>query len=268
MSFTAPIGDETERASGRIWPGKWVDATGFDKLYSLGPNRVFHTGADLNLNFPSWNSDRHAKIYAIGDGTVTYARRFSATAWGNIVIIDHGTVDGGPLFSRYGHVENMQVAEGDAVQAGQQIAAVGNADGLFSYHLHFDISTTDILRTRPGHWPAADRNLLRLHYVDPQLWLQAHVTENAVSGTVLPSAHYWYVIASLGLRVRRDPGKNGIQEGSLLYGTRVLLDATVQVEKDSYIWGLIAAGKYRGDWLAMGKADHSETYMSRTKPVG
>ena len=40
-------------------------------------------GADLNLNFPSWNSDRHAKIYAIGDGTVTYARRFSATnRWG------------------------------------------------------------------------------------------------------------------------------------------------------------------------------------------
>src|SRR5687767_12206950 len=121
MSFTSPIGSAAERAAGRIWPGKWDDYTGFDKLYALdtrGRNKAYHTGADLNLNYPNYNSDRHAEIYAIGDGIVTYAQRFpNPKAWGKLIIIDHGIVDGEPLFSRYGHVENPKVAFDQPVRA-------------------------------------------------------------------------------------------------------------------------------------------------------
>ena len=97
MSFQAPIGSPEEIATGRIWPGRWVDATPYLTHYSYG----YHTGADLNLNYPVWDADQHSDVYAMGEGKVTYAKLFSTQYWGNIIVIDHGTVDGMPLFSRY-----------------------------------------------------------------------------------------------------------------------------------------------------------------------
>ena len=53
MLFQAPMGSAEEIASGEIWPGKWMDATPYLTSYALG----FHTGADLNLNYPDWDGD-------------------------------------------------------------------------------------------------------------------------------------------------------------------------------------------------------------------
>ena len=111
MSFTAPIGSDEERKSGIIWPGKWFDVTPYLTHYAYG----YHTGADLNLNYPHWDGDAHSAVYAMGDGVVTYAQLYSRKVWGNLIIIDHGIVDGKPLFSRYAHVENIQVAAGQSV---------------------------------------------------------------------------------------------------------------------------------------------------------
>ncbi len=169
--YTSPIGSLEERKTNQVWPGQWFDATGYDTKYSLG----YHTGADLNLNSPHWNQDAHSGVYSIGRGVVAYAQVYSKKVWGAIIIIDHGIVDGKPLFSRYGHVENIIVEVGQKVKTGEQIASVGNGEGLFSYHLHFDISTTDILKEKPSHWPGHTRSLVHLHYVDPQKWLKDHI---------------------------------------------------------------------------------------------
>jgi hypothetical protein len=59
--------------------------------------------------------------------------------------------DGTPVYTRYGHVENISVHAGDVVARGQQISTVG----LFgppegkNYHLHFDISNTTWLENHP-----------------------------------------------------------------------------------------------------------------------
>ena len=136
MSFSSPVGTEEERNSGQIWPGTWTDATPYGTEYQYG----IHTGADLNWNTPSWDGDAHAPVYAMGDGKVTYAQRWpNPNYWGNIIVIDHGIVDGKPLFSRYAHVENITVSPGQFVSKGHQICQVGNGFGLFPYHLHFDI---------------------------------------------------------------------------------------------------------------------------------
>jgi len=262
MSFTAPIGTVEERATGKVWPGRWVDVTGYNKLYALG----YHTGADLNLNFPHWDANAHSSVFAMGDGKVTFAKRFpNPKAWGNIIVIDHGIVDGKPLFSRYAHVENIDVAVGDSVSAGSPIAAVGNGDGLFAYHLHFDISLTDILSTQPGHWPGSNRRLVHEHYVNPQEWLQVHVTDG-ISNMNKLIAQVYYVIATLGLRVREDHRRSALQVGSLPFGSRVSIEDAETVNEDSLTWGRISGGMFNGDWIAMGAEDQSETFVSRFSP--
>lgn len=224
MTFTAPIGSVEEREAGNIWPGRWFDATGFLTHYSLG----YHTGADLNLNYPHWDADADSEVYAIGDGEVTYAELFSPHAWGKIIVIDHGIVDGKPLFSRYAHVGEIEISVGESVSAGDPIATVGNAEGLFPYHLHFDISLTDRLRDEPNHWPGPFRGQVLAHYVDPKEWLRVKV-----SGDTVPTVQVYYVIATLGLRVRESHGTSATQVGLLSYGSRVSLEDAERVDEDA-----------------------------------
>ena len=163
-NYTAPIGTEVERASGKIWPGSWFDATGYAKYYTAAAGAAYHTGADLNLNAPYFNADAHSAVYAIADGLVTCSQVFPV--WGHIIVIWHSDI-----FARYAHVEKPLVKVGDVVKQGQQIASVGNANGAQPWHLHFDISPTTILREKPAHWPKLNLTELRNNYVDPKQFL-------------------------------------------------------------------------------------------------
>ena len=262
MIFQSPVGSPPEIASGVIWPGRWFDATPYLSQYALG----YHTGADLNLNYPHWDSDRHMKVFAMGKGKVTYAKLYSRQYWGNIIVIDHGMQENAPLFSRYGHVENLIVAEGDEVEAGQHIADVGNGEELFPYHLHFDISRTDILATKPSHWPGPSIQLVRVHYVDPKLWLQNHVGDGVQPIFIPTNTRVVYVTASVGLRVRQDHSTSSEQVGSLVYGTRVTIEEET-VNDGPYIWGHISGGSHNGDWMALGRIDQSQLFVSPDPPI-
>jgi len=271
MPFQAPVGTIQERASGRIWPGSWSDATGFLTLYEIG----IHTGADLNM--PA-DQDAHTGVYAIGEGTVTYAQRYpDPKVWGNIVVVDHGLVDGKPLFSRYAHVENLCVAAGQQVKMGEQLASVGNAFGLFAYHLHFDISNTTVLKDRPWNWPAGTKNpdpaLVRAQYVDPQQWLLDHFGAGAVpSGRVkvlVPDAQARtqakkaavnFVIAAASLDIRDKPRLAGKKLGALAAGEKVKIAAETTV-KDGFLWARITDGPHKGSWITMSTADRKVNYV-------
>lgn len=265
MSFQAPIGSPEEIASGNIWPGQWMDATPYLTSYSLG----YHTGADLNLNYPYWDADMHSKVFAIGPGKVAYAQLYSTKVWGKIIVIDHGIVDGLPLMTRYGHIENIQVAVGDVVQKGQQIANVGNGEGLFPYHLHFDISTTNVLLTKAWDWPGSDLDTVKANYVDPKAWLLAHVQAGGViqPPPPPPNTQDVYISATAGLRVRQDHNTTSAPMTVLPYGTRVTIDRQERVNQEGYTWGHIRSGTYNGNWIALGKSDQSEAYVSNNPPA-
>ena len=171
--FDAPIGTEAERASPKIWPGDWVDANPYLNKYFAG----YHTGADLNLNIPTYNLDKGKPVYAAADGTVIFSQVVTGSTWNGLIVIEHPPLpDGKPVFTRYGHVENLIVKAGDTVRRGQQIAQVGRyLDPRYpNYHLHFDVSLTTILKSNPRHWPKFDLNSVKTNYVDPKKFIEQH----------------------------------------------------------------------------------------------
>ncbi len=161
--FDSPVGGQTEREGPfsmqpSKWVGSWFDSNPFLNWYFLG----YHTGADLNLSM-SADADKNAPIYAVADGVVIYAGQGSGK-WGKIAVIEHPdaqvTLPNGQsqrqvVYSRYGHLsDQILIKKGDAVLRGQQIGFIGLALGVTSgWHLHFDISHSGMLKTRPSHWP-------------------------------------------------------------------------------------------------------------------
>ncbi|MCC6615672.1 MAG: peptidoglycan DD-metalloendopeptidase family protein [Anaerolineae bacterium] len=170
--YDAPIGTESERRATKVWPGSWLDASPFGRLYFVGtPSEAYHTGADLNL---PQDADRGKPVYATASGEVVFASRLPT--WGNVIIIKHDPLatNGKVMYSRSAHVDTMLVSVGERVERGHQIATVGNAFGRWAYHLHFDLSPTTILESNPEHWPGKDRDSIFLHYVDPKEFILAN----------------------------------------------------------------------------------------------
>jgi hypothetical protein len=162
--FDAPIGSQLEREGTTVWPGEWFDATGYAIRYRVGtPQEAYHTGVDLNLNKPYFDADAHSPIYSAASGVVTFVGKLMG--WGRVIIIRHD-----PL------ITNGKVYR---VARGEQIANVGNAEGAYPYHLHFDISPTNILERQPGHWPLLNVNNLLANYVDPRLFIMQNRPQKA-----------------------------------------------------------------------------------------
>jgi murein DD-endopeptidase MepM/ murein hydrolase activator NlpD len=90
----------------------------------------FHRGVDIA-------APRGTPIGAAADGKVIFAGW--NRGYGKTVIIEHP--DG--RRTRYGHADKLYVEEGDAVQAGQTIGAVGSTGKSTGPHLHFEIIEND-----------------------------------------------------------------------------------------------------------------------------
>jgi hypothetical protein len=178
----------------------------------------------------------------------------------------------------------MIIKPGDLVKAGQPIANVGNGEGLFPYHLHFDISTTSQLRTMPTYWPGNDRQGVKHHFIDPQAWLRSqHVVDglpdssnastdnshgtidNSRPVDVNPTRPVWYVTVPQGISVHKSPSASAEKSGSLPKGSKVSINDN-GVKKEAMIWVQIAGGDFDGGWVTRGKADQSEAYLSTNPP--
>jgi len=184
VSFDAPIGTEAERAGpfatgNKIgnyfaWDGRWFDANPYLSRYLLGSSYAIHTGSDLNLD-GGVTADKDAPVFAIADGTVTYAA-MPSTGWKNVIIIQHPVPgENRVIYARYAHLGSMSVQAGWQVQRGQPIGTIGEY-APNNYHLHFDISPTTILSTSPGNWPGDNLPAVQKDYVDPMAFIkQRHV---------------------------------------------------------------------------------------------
>ncbi|MEO0758708.1 MAG: peptidoglycan DD-metalloendopeptidase family protein [Cyanobacteria bacterium J06648_16] len=88
--------------------------------------RRFHAGIDFGASYGT-------TVNAADSGRVIFSGWYGG--YGNAVIIDHG----GGITTLYGHNSRLMVREGQTVQRGQAIAAVGSTGLSTGPHLHFEV---------------------------------------------------------------------------------------------------------------------------------
>ncbi|MBH8563742.1 peptidoglycan DD-metalloendopeptidase family protein [Nostoc sp. CENA67] len=96
------------------------------RMHPILGYRRFHAGLDFAASYGS-------TIRAADSGTVIFAGWYGG--YGRAVIIDHGK----GITTLYGHTSQLFVSEGQTVQRGQAIAAVGSTGLSTGPHLHFEV---------------------------------------------------------------------------------------------------------------------------------
>lgn len=104
-----------------------------------------HTGVDFG-------APQGAQVFAAREGQVVFAAM--TKAYGNRVVIDHGTIEGKRLETTYSHLSAFDVTAGQTVTAGTTIGRVGSTGLSTGPHLHFEV-------------------IYDGYYADPQPWLAA-----------------------------------------------------------------------------------------------
>lgn len=116
------------RGTGRfIFPANASISSGFGyRVHPILGYKRFHSGVDFAAAYGS-------TFRAADSGRVIFAGWYGG--YGQAVIIDHG----GGLTTLYGHASRLLVHEGQTVQQGQAIGAVGSTGLSTGPHLHFEV---------------------------------------------------------------------------------------------------------------------------------
>ncbi len=126
--FAYPIGKTEYVTQAKDKKDEWYNAQDF------GENN--HLGEDWNKN-SGGNTDCGEPVYAAANGRIVYAENAGA-GWGNVVIIEHILPDGKKVQTLYGHLQKILKTSGE-VKFREQIGEIGNAEGRYLCHLHFEI---------------------------------------------------------------------------------------------------------------------------------
>jgi len=121
-------GVESEGAAGAFsWPVTGTITSPFGwRSNPFGGSPEFHQGLDIAA--PSGTA-----VTAAAGGTVIMAQWYGG--YGNYILIDHG----GGYSTGYGHLSAIYVSNGQSVQRGQAIGAVGSTGQSTGPHLHFEV---------------------------------------------------------------------------------------------------------------------------------
>jgi murein DD-endopeptidase MepM/ murein hydrolase activator NlpD len=114
------------------------DGKSYYKARGMQPNG--HLGEDWNGS-AGGDTDLGAPVTATAHGVVVFARDFRL-GWGNVIILRHAYMEGAQVLyldSLYGHLDQIFVREGEQVQRGQKIGTIGNNNGMYPAHLHFEM---------------------------------------------------------------------------------------------------------------------------------
>jgi murein DD-endopeptidase MepM/ murein hydrolase activator NlpD len=88
-----------------------------------------HTGADFV-------APRGTTVFATGPGrTVDVTRSSLEAGFGNYIVIDHGH----GFKTRYAHLEQITVREGQVIEKGSAIGSVGSSGGSVAPHIHYEV---------------------------------------------------------------------------------------------------------------------------------
>jgi murein DD-endopeptidase MepM/ murein hydrolase activator NlpD len=121
-------GVETEGGAGSFsWPVTGTITSPFGwRSNPFGGAPEFHQGLDIAA--PTGTT-----VTAAAGGTVIMAQWYGG--YGNYILIDHG----GGYSTGYGHLSAIYVSQGQTVQRGQAIGAVGSTGQSTGPHLHFEV---------------------------------------------------------------------------------------------------------------------------------
>lgn len=116
------------RGTGRfVFPANANISSGFgNRIHPILGYSRFHGGIDFAASYGS-------TIRAADSGRVIFSGWYGG--YGQAVIIDHGN----GLSTLYAHASRLFVSEGQTVQQGQSIAAVGSTGLSTGPHLHFEV---------------------------------------------------------------------------------------------------------------------------------
>jgi murein DD-endopeptidase MepM/ murein hydrolase activator NlpD len=140
----------------------YIQSKSLDKIGELASNKILMQQsmpifAPVNLNQvhlssvfgyridPVWGGVQHHKgidlsgktglpIYASGNGTVISAS-YNGGGYGNMVEVDHGF----GYTTRYAHLSQINVVEGQRVQRGDKVGELGSTGKSVGPHLHYEV---------------------------------------------------------------------------------------------------------------------------------
>lgn len=145
-SFAYPIGKK-ERSTQKRDGDEWFNALDFGE--------DDHLGEDWNKN-TGGNTDCGEPVFAAANGSIAYASD-AGPGWGNVIIVTHRLADGSSVQTLYGHLREIVKAKGE-VKKRDLIGKVGNANGRYLCHLHFELREAGSpMWNQAGGGYAADR---------------------------------------------------------------------------------------------------------------
>lgn len=188
--FARPIAQEGDNVH-------WVDRT-----YPYGGTQFGAREVHLGVEFVN---SRFTSVYAVADGTILFADQDNAIQfgserdyYGNVVVIEHSRLspEGLPLYTLYGHLQDIRVEEGQPIAAGELIGRVGDSGVAIGPHLHFEVRVGDVY----------DYHNTR----NPDLWIQPYPNYGTLAGRVTGADNPYGIV----LQVRSDQ----IQRETYTYG--------------------------------------------------
>ena len=167
IGFDYPIGSSRYYTEANDGDG-WYDTQDFgDHNSEYG----YHLGEDWNMEGTVYG-DKYEPVYAAANATVVYAQN-AGSLWGNVVILRHQLADGTFVETLYGHLDSFSVSVDDTVTRRQQIGTVGDADGAWTPHLHFELRYANCPNWgAPG--PGYSTTPQPLGWADPSDFIDAH----------------------------------------------------------------------------------------------
>lgn len=127
-SFAYPVGEKeyvTERND--LWDD-WYNARDFTEDRHLGEDWNKNSGGDTDCGQP---------VFSAAAGEIVLAKD-AGPGWGNVIMIEHTAEDGTKIRTLYGHLESIGRTSGSVARR-EQIGTVGNANGRYKCHLHFEL---------------------------------------------------------------------------------------------------------------------------------
>ena len=114
-----------------LWPsdGPMTSDYGY-RTHPIYGDRRLHAGIDIG-------SGMGAAVVAATGGTVLLS--YYSESYGNLIVVDHGTIDGAQITTAYAHQSERLAQEGEAVAAGEIIGRVGSTGNSTGPHLHFEV---------------------------------------------------------------------------------------------------------------------------------